>query len=140
MNYVTKAFDKMRERKWDCIYFAIDLHGTVLKPTHKKDTHFEFYPGAEEVLRYLSTRNDIKLIIYTSSHNAYIESLMGTLLEKHIYFDYINENPEVETNELSDFNVKFHFDVLLDDKAGFDPDTDWKDLLNTISAESNDNS
>jgi hypothetical protein len=139
MHHVDRAFEKMKERNWDCIYFAIDVHGTILKSTYKKDLKFEFYDGAEEVLRYMSTRDDIKMIVYSSSHKAYLESLIEFLLEKHIYFDYVNENPEVETNELSDFDSKLYFDVLLDDKAGFDPTTDWKRLLDSLSKHPNQN-
>lgn len=132
MEHVKRAFDKMKERKWDCIYFAIDIHGTVIKSTYNKDTHFEYYPNAEKVLKYLSTREDIKLIIYTSSHEGYINDLLNNFVEKHIYFDYVNENPEVDTNKLSDFSKKFHFDVLLDDKAGFEPDRDWPLLYQAL--------
>lgn len=132
MFHVDNAFKKMKERNWDCIYLAIDVHGTILKPTHKKDVHFEFYTGAEDALKYLSTRDDLKLIIYTSSHKAYIESLIEFFLEHHIYFDFVNENPEVESNVISDFDDKFHFDILLDDKAGFNGDTDWKPLIEAI--------
>ncbi len=139
MHHVDRAFEKMKERKWDCIYFAIDIHGVILKSNYKKGHYFEYYSGAEEVLRYLSTRDDIKLIMFSSSHKAYTEGLIGDMLEKHIYFDYVNENPEVETNELSDFETKFYFDVLLDDKAGFDPSTDWKRLLDTLAKHPNEN-
>jgi len=132
MKYVERAFAKMKERNWDCIYFAIDVHGTFIKSTYKKDTHFEFYPGAEEVLKYMSTRPDIKMIMYTSSHASYTDCLFEELISKHIYFDYINENPEVETNKISDFSIKFHFDVILDDKAGFEAETDWKLLKETL--------
>jgi len=122
----------MKEKKWDCIYLALDAHGTIIKPTHKKDVLFEYYPKAEEVLKYLSTREDIKIILYTSSHVAYIDSLVGDFLSRHIYIDYVNENPEVESNELSDFTDKFYFDIMLDDKGGFNPDTDWDKLNDAI--------
>lgn len=132
MNHIERAFDKMKERKWDCIYFAIDAHGTIFKSTYKKDNVFEYYPGAKEVLKYLSTRDDIKLILWTCSHPSYIDSLFKNCVFNHIYFDYVNENPEVETNELSNFSQKFYFDVVLDDKAGFNPETDWWKLFDLI--------
>lgn len=123
----------MKEKKWDCIYFAVDAHGTFIKSTYKQDKEFAYYPGAEETLKLISQRDDIKLILWTCSHPAYIESLFEDCVGRHIYFDYINENPEVETNELSNFEQKFYFDVVLDDKGGFDPETDWLKLYKLLT-------
>lgn len=132
MQHVINAFSKMKERNWDCIYMAIDAHGTFLKPTYKKDSVFKFYDGSENVLKYLSTRKDIKLILFTSSHTEYISNLLNELVSRGIYFDYVNENPEIESDKISCFETKFYFDVLLDDKAGFNPETDWSRLLDTV--------
>ena len=43
-----------------------------------------------------------------------------------IYSWEFNFNPAIENTKTSCFDDKFYFSVLLDDKAGFDPDTDWK--------------
>ena len=51
-----------------------------------------------------------------------------------IEFSYINENPEVAgKTEWGDFDTKMYANVLLDDKAGFDPEEDWHALLHHFS-------
>ena len=50
----------------------------------------------------------------------------------NINFDYINENPEINSNKLSDFSKKFYFNIGLDDKCGFDAEQDWLDIYNYI--------
>lgn len=48
--------------------------------------------------------------------------------ENGINFDYINENPEVNSTEYADFDTKLYFNVGLDDKFGFDVEEDWKEI------------
>ena len=46
--------------------------------------------------------------------------------ENGIHFDYINENPEVDNNELGNFDKKLYFNIGIDDKFGFDAENgDW---------------
>jgi hypothetical protein len=47
------------------------------------------------------------------------------LLQHGIVIDYVNENPECVDTKLATFTDKFYFNVILDDKAGFEGDTDW---------------
>ena len=50
-----------------------------------------------------------------------------------IKFDYLNENPECLTeSHQGDYSKKFYFNLLLDDRAGFDYTTDWNILVETI--------
>ena len=41
-------------------------------------------------------------------------------------FNFWNCNPNIKSTKTGCFDYKFYFSVLLNDKAGFDPDTDWK--------------
>jgi len=48
------------------------------------------------------------------------------MLGENIIFDYVNENPECPSTELADFSRKMYYNFLIDDKSGFDPETDWE--------------
>ncbi len=114
------------ERNWTKTYWAFDIHGTILKSNFRRDEiSTEFYPGAIEVMQVLGKRKDIVKILYTCSYPNEIEQYVE-LFEKHnIHFDYINQNPEVADGGYGYYQNKFYFNVLMDDKAGFDGDTDW---------------
>jgi hypothetical protein len=123
------------KRGWDRLYFAVDLHGTVLVPNYSLgDIPKEFYPMAKEVLQKLSSRNDIVLIIYTCSFPNEIEEYLNYFKSHGINFDYVNSNPEVKTKEggVGYFKDKFYFNVLLEDKAGFDPLTEWDEIYDWV--------
>lgn len=120
------TFKKMQERKWDTIYIAIDMHDTISKSTYKDDAVINFYKHAEDCLRSLSTIESIKLILFTSTPIDKINLYLKEFKEHEIYFDFINSNPEAENNAYGDFSVKPYFNILFDDKAGFNPKKDWK--------------
>ena len=131
MNLITtfeNAFRYMRLRKWDCIYVAVDVHGTIFKPTYSTEESYDYYPYAKEVLQKFSRRKDIKLILWTASHSDMLEKYKAKLESDGIHIDYVNENPEVENSDFANFNDKFYFNVGLDDKFGFDANIDWLDL------------
>jgi succinylglutamate desuccinylase len=120
---IARTFQLKKEKGWDTIYFVIDLHGTLVKPGHD---HFDFYPYALEVIEWLNNRKDIKIILWSSSHDSEIQALREELKKYGIHLDFVNENPlEANTNR-ANFSKKFYFNVLLDDKAGMTPESDWK--------------
>jgi len=43
-------------------------------------------------------------------------------------FQYINDNPEIDSQKgnFGYYEKKFYFNVLFEDKAGFQADTEWK--------------
>lgn len=132
---ILKQFDNMRARGWDKIFWAIDFHDTIMPGTYTSDDDNEqFYPGAVETLNILSRRKDCCLILWTSSHKQYAEKHLDRLNALGVQFDYFNENPECENTKLCDFNDKFYFNVLLDDKAGFDGNTDWIKIQSTLQS------
>ena len=130
------AWSTAKARNWNKLYFAVDLHRTCLIPNYEKGIPTQFYAGAEETLRTMSERSDIVLIMYTCSHPEEIELYKELFISKGITFIYVNENPEVPDNVYGYFKDKFYFNVLLDDKAGFNPTYDWevvKNFLNEIA-------
>ena len=138
---IVKAFDNAYERaaakNWDYIYILVDVHGTIFKPSYHNEEKYEFYPYAKEVLQLLSLYTDIKLILWTSSTNKAALDYGVEFAKYNIYFDYLNCNPEVERQstdpETLDLSSKYYFNIGIDDKFGFEPETDWKliyDYLN----------
>lgn len=120
------AYRKMQVREWDKIYVAVDWHDTICRSNYDQNGAFDFIDGAIEGLKALSDCKETNLILYTSSFSHVVDQFLLICERDHgIKFDAFNENPEVPNTEYGDFRDKFFFDILLDDKAGFDPETDW---------------
>lgn len=112
------------------VYWAIDIHGTVLKPTYSDNgIATEFFPYAKEVLQMLSANTNNVLIMYTSSRPLTVNKYADFFSDNGITFKYWNSNPEVENKGHGYFTEKFYFNVMLEDKAGFDPEHDWQAIL-----------
>ena len=133
---IVKAFDnafkRAQEKNWDYIYVLVDVHGTIFTPSYLKEEKYEFYPYAKEALQLLSKDPNIKLILWTSSTNQAALDYGVEFNRNKIYFDYLNCNPEVERQptdpETLDLSSKYYFNVGIDDKFGFEPETDWKTI------------
>lgn len=131
---ITRAIENClrhaKEKGWDKTYWAFDIHGTILKPNYKHDEiSQEFYPYAIETMQLLSKRKDIVKILYTCSYPREIEQYVEYFAKHKIHFDYINQNPEITDGGYGYYKDKFYFNVLMDDKAGFDGKTDWELIL-----------
>ena len=131
------AFKRAQAKHWDYIYVLVDVHGTIFTPSYLNEEKYEFYPYAKEVLQLLSLYTDTKLILWTSSTNKAALDYGVEFAKYNIYFDYLNCNPEVERQptdpETLDLSSKYYFNIGIDDKFGFEPETDWKliyDLFN----------
>jgi hypothetical protein len=126
VNAIDTAVKVKAERKWEKTYWFFDIHGTLLKPTYKSgDICTEFYPIAKEVMQVLSKRHDVVMVLYTCSHLDEIDKYLDFFIENGIKFKYVNENPEAENSKYGFFDNKPYMNVLFEDKAGFNPETDW---------------
>jgi hypothetical protein len=126
VNAIEIALKVQKERGWDRTYWFFDLHGTVLKPTYSSGKICnEFYPLAKEVMQVLSDRDDVIMVMYTCSYPEEIKKYIIFFEENGIKFNYINENPEVDNSKYGFFDKKPYMNVLFEDKAGFNPETDW---------------
>lgn len=124
-----KAIKKNRDRGYEKLYWCIDLHDVIIPGTYTRNNEDrELYSYAKEVLQFLTAREDMVLILWTSSHKEPVDDILKWLETFGIKFNYVNENPECPTTELADFSKKFYFEVLIDDKAGWNGETDWKIL------------
>jgi len=140
--YIHKMFGISFKKEWYETYWAFDLHGTIIKPSYKPtDDKFVFYPFAKEVMQILTNRDDVKLIMWTSSYPNEIEYYDNELIQNDIHFDQINENPNISSNNgnFGFYEKKFYFNILFDDKAVFDPETDWQPIYNLLNKYEEDN-
>lgn len=119
------AFKRADEKKWDKIYILVDVHGTIFKPSYESEERFEYYPYAKEALQLLSQREDMSLILWTSSYPQEIQRYVDKMKEDGIVFDAINDCPEVLNTNFQCFDAKPYFNVGIDDKFGFDAEQDW---------------
>jgi hypothetical protein len=130
---IKNAFKKAEQRNWDKTYWAIDIHETMIRPNWSAaNIPTDFYPKAKETLQYISSRKDIVIILYTCSHPHEVEQYLVFFKENGIRIDYVNSNPEVANGNYGYYDNKPYFNVLLEDKAGFDPDYDWDEVYNTL--------
>ena len=131
-----KQYAKQMKNHWYETYWIVDMHGVITRPNHTTNLpDIDFYPLADLVLFILSAREDIRLILYTSSYPEQRQHYIDQLERMEITFDYINENPEIRSYEdFGYYEEKPYFDVYLDDKAGFDPETEWIDILEFLMA------
>ena len=134
MASIKKAFNQayadMKRKGWDWIYIYVDLHSTVIKPTYvHDDISINYYPLAKEALQMLSNRPDIRLVMYTCQNDKTCTRQAQQFKLDDIHFDGINVNLETDPSEYADYSFKPYFNVLLEDKAGFEPEEDWKRII-----------
>lgn len=133
-NLFKEAFQKKKERNWEKIFVLVDLHDTIIKGCYNSGEFRTFdliSLDAVEVLKLMTLRKDICLILWTST-NRELKIYTEWLDHYHdIQFDYVNENPEVKSTEYAYFGDKMYFNVIIDDKAGFEP-SDWLELKENL--------
>jgi hypothetical protein len=128
-------FELMEKRGWDKVYYAFDIHGTILEPNYQYgNTPDKFYPMAKKTLQYLTKLPDICMFLYTCSHPHEIEEYIALFKANGIEFQYINENPEVVTQNdgYGNYDKKPYMNVLFEDKAGFDPMVEWQEVYDLM--------
>ena len=120
------AFKRMKDRNWDKIYVLVDIHDTILKACYYEQENYEWFPYAKEALDIMSHAERISLILWTSTHEDTIKKYLEFFKNNGITFDMVNQNIETENTDLASFDDKLYFNVGLDDKFGFDAETDWE--------------
>jgi hypothetical protein len=126
------AFIRMREKNWEKIYVAVDIHDTILRACYDDEETYDYFPSAKEVLQTMTLRDDICLILWSSCHRDKLKEYARHFLDDGIRFDYINENPEVGNTHLQNFEEKLYMNVGLDDKFGFDAENDWDNVRQVL--------
>ena len=121
-------------RGWDTLYWSIDLHGVVLVPNYDRIVKLEIYPTAAIVMRALTKSKKNKLIMYTASKEVEIEKYVELFAQESIKFYFLNKNTDVRDADTNygAYENKPYFNILLEDKAGFDPYEDWDEIYNLL--------
>ena len=120
------AFKRMKDRNWEKIYVLVDIHDTVFEACYHEKEEYKWYPFAKEALEIMSHAQQISLILWTSTYENAINDYVEYFKTNGIRFDYINRNTETENTSLSCFDEKTYFNVGIDDKFGFEAETDWE--------------
>jgi hypothetical protein len=139
---LTNHFEYKEQRGWDKTFWFFDIHATILKPNYTYgNIPDEFYPYAKETLQYLTKLDEVEMIIYTCSHPHEIEQYIEFFEKNNIRFKYVNENPEVktQTNGYGCYDKKPYMNVLFEDKAGFDAETEWEPVLALMKSKYGEN-
>jgi hypothetical protein len=137
------CYEQQKIRSWNRLYFFFDIHGTILKPNYQYgNIPKEFYPHAKEAMQLISKLDDVCMVLYTCSHPHEIEQYLEFFKESGIHFQYVNENPEVATdlNGYGCYDKKPYINVLFEDKAGFNPETEWLEVLELLKEKYGSNS
>lgn len=122
---IIRAYRTMADRKWDTIYWAVDLHGVCLSSNYETGVHEFLSQNVIDSLRYLSSLEETKIILWSSVHDEQKDVIIEKFESNGIKIFGFNENPAEKDTATGCFKEKFYFSVLVDDKAGFDPGTGW---------------
>jgi len=138
---VIKAFinanTKKHQRDWDTLYIKLDIHETVMKPDWD-GIATEFYPKALDALRLIEADPLYKIIMWTCSKKEDREHYRDLLKMEGISIYSINSNPDVEgVLNWGDYSQKPYCNIVLDDKAGFDPYEDWQEIIDYFTKDKN---
>ena len=122
---IYRAFKSAKNKNWNVIYFAIDLHETCLVANYGKGSYKWISNTAREVLKKISDRKDCKIILWSSVYADEESDIIKFFNEAGINVLAFNNNPEVKNTASGNFDTKFYFNILIDDKAGFNWQEDW---------------
>jgi len=135
LDAIDRMFKRSFEKEWYETYWAFDLHGTIVKPNYTKDkVDVKYYPYAKETLQLLTKRKDVIMILWTSSFPEEIMQYVKIFEKDGIHFDGVNKNPGISSKNgnFGYYEEKFYFNVLFEDKAGFNPEREWKEVYDYL--------
>jgi hypothetical protein len=72
------------------------------------------------------------MILWSGCYDEQMAVYRNHFAEEGIHFDYANENPEVGKTSFQNFEVKLYFNVGIDDKFGFEAETDWVKVIEAL--------
>lgn len=129
---IQKAFKYAKEKGYEYIVFLIDIHDTIFKATYSNIEKFEYLGKAKEALQLMSSRPDIKIILWSSTFNK--TKYILQLYKDNIIIDGFNKNVEgIENTEIACFDEKPYFSVGIDNSFGFEPETDWEEVIKILN-------
>lgn len=138
---VKKAYEQAKSRGWSSIYWAIDLHGTLVKSNYTSNSYEWINGDAKETLKLILSLPESHVIFWSSMYSAdqivFLEWLEDQLELSESILKYIkfNANNNVENTATGCFDEKFYMSILIDDKAGFDPELEWAEIYMYLNEE-----
>jgi len=122
-----KSFADYQTKGWDRLFVLVDVHGTITPSGQHAEFTF-INEAAKEVLQWFSKREECRLILWTSSYPDEVNAFKNWLSKHGIHIYYTNENPEAKDTPRACFDKKPYYNIVIDDRAGFEPATDWVEL------------
>jgi hypothetical protein len=119
-NAIKNAYEQFNLRGWDKIYFALDIHGTVADSDYKTSSR-ELYRTAVEPLQVISNLPEVDIILFSCCYPADYDKYYELFDRNGILIKDFNKNSEVHNTKTGCFDSKFYFNIVADDKAGFEP-------------------
>lgn len=132
---IERSYKRFRQKGYPNWYWAIDVHDVIFVGDYKVDCELRWIRDAKRALKIIAMIPEIKVILYTSTRRDKTQEIIDKIfLETGLTIHGVNENPDFQTDPggLCEFDKKFCFDVLLDDKAGFDGANDWEPIIETL--------
>lgn len=134
INTVKKAFSLVSE-KYPLVYWNIDLHGVCFQSNYTNSEYLWINEDCVKCLKAITDNPISRLILWSSCHEHEQIKIKEFMSSYGIRVDFFNENPLVENTSYADFSKKYYFSILLDDKAGFEPEKDWYDIYMFVENE-----
>ncbi len=130
---IKNAYAKAKSRNWDTMYWMIDIHETLIHSSYNGSGVLLWLPGAFEMITDILRFPENKIILWSSMQSLdagdgkmSLQTFRAEIIRKTSHRleaenrIFLNGNPEVENTSYADFSIKPYFNILLDDKAGFD--------------------
>jgi hypothetical protein len=128
---IRRAYSIAQERNYRIVYWALDLHGTCIKSNYKPHTYNWINEHCLPALQAISSYEETRLIIWSSLHPDEIHHVVDYFEANGIKVYAVNQNPGEANTETGCFDQKFYMSIIVDDKAGFDPD-DWVETAECV--------
>ena len=133
---INRSYARYKQKGYQYWYWALDVHDVVFKGDYKVDCALQWLPNAKRALKIIATIPEIKIILFTSTRKDKTQAIIDKLKNETGLEVYgVNENPDFQTDpgNLCEFDKKFCFDLMFDDKAGFDVnDNAWEEVVATL--------
>ena len=133
MNFfnIEKSYELKNIKKWEKVFWMIDVHDTIFPGYYMKNQLLNFFPHSKDVLQFLTKQDDACLILYTCSYEHEINKMLSHFEKNNIHFEFTNKNEHVSNTSFGCYTKKPYFNILLEDKAGFES-SDWIKIKNTL--------
>jgi len=132
---IIRSYKRFKQKGYPNWYWAIDVHDVIFIGDYKVDCELRWVRDAKRALKILGMIPEIKVILYTSTRKDKTQAIIDKILaETGLTIHGVNENPDFmnDPSGLCEFDKKFCFDVLLDDKAGFDAANQWEEIIEVL--------